>query len=313
MPSTSASVARISIGTVVRRTGLSAHVLRAWERRYGVVKPKRTDGGLRLYSHDDVLRLQLLKKLTDQGHSIGQIADLRGSELASLLRDDAIESAIASTQVEPTEAGRYLAATLEAAQSLDGPRVHSTLMRAVVALKSREFMRDVVTPLLARVGEMWSDDAICPVHEHILSVNLRRVLAWMIDSVPVDEGAPVVVCTTPAHQRHELGAMLAGITASEERWRVAYLGPDLPAEDIALAARTTGASAVAVSVVYVRDKDAVRKELTTLRSKLPRSVMLIAGGPGTRNLELEKSGIVVLPNLEELRSLLRSRDTRSAS
>lgn len=311
MTSSSTGAARISIGTVARRTGLSVHVLRAWERRYGVVKPKRTDGGLRLYTHDDVLRLQLLKKLTDQGHSIGQIADMTGSELVSLLRDDAIESSIASTQVEPTEAGRYLAATLEAVQSLDGPRVHSTLMRAVVALKSREFMRDVATPLLSRVGEMWSDESICPVHEHILSVNLRRVLAWMIDSVPVEEGAPVLVCTTPAHQRHELGAMLAGIIASEERWRVAYLGPDLPAEDIVLSAKITGASAVAVSVVYVRDKEALRRELKTLRSKLPKSVMLIAGGAGTRNADLEKLGIVVLPSFDELRSLLRSRYTRN--
>lgn len=309
----STSIPRISIGTVVRRTGLSAHVLRAWERRYGVVTPKRTDGGLRLYSHDDVLRLQLLKKLTDQGHAIGQIAELSSTDLVSMLRDEAIETSITSAQVEPTEAGRFLAATIDAVQALDGPRVHQTLMRAVVALKSREFTRDVVGPLLSRVGEMWSEEAICPVHEHILSVNLRRVLAWMIDSVPVNDDAPVIVCTTPAHQRHELGAMLAAIAATEEHWRVAYLGPDLPAEDIALGAKVTRASVVAVSVVYSRDKEIIRKELKTLKSKLPKNVMLVAGGAGTRNADLEKLGIVVLQNLEELRSLLRSHDAEGMS
>ena len=292
---------------------MSAHVLRAWERRYGVVTPRRTDGGARLYSHDDVLRLQLLKKLTDQGHAIGRIAELSSADLVSMLRDEAIETSIAATQVEPTEAGRFLAATLDAVQALDGPRVHQTLMRAVVALKSREFTRDVVTPLLSRVGDMWSDQTICPVHEHILSVNLRRVLAWMIDSVPVDHEAPVLVCTTPAHQRHELGAMLAGIAAIEERWRVAYLGPDLPADDIALGAKVTSASVVAVSVVYVRDKEALRKELKAIKSKLPKNVMLVAGGTGTRGVELDRNGITVLQNLDELRALLRSRDTRVQS
>ncbi|HEX6575427.1 MAG TPA: MerR family transcriptional regulator [Gemmatimonadaceae bacterium] len=306
----SSTAARISIGAVVRRTGLSAHVLRAWERRYGVVVPKRTDGGLRLYTHDDVLRLQLLRKLTEQGHPIGQIAKLSGNKLVELLREDAIESGIAAVQTEQTEAGKFLAATIEAVQSLDGPRVHSTLMRAVVALKSREFMRDVVTPLLTRVGQLWADEAICPVHEHILSVNLRRVLAWMIDSVPVEDGAPVVVCTTPANHRHELGAMLAAITASEERWRAAYVGPDLPAEDIAMGAKLTGASAVALSLVYVRDRESARKEIKRLRSLLPKRVMLIVGGAGAESLDIDQQGIAILTDFDELRTLLRSRDTR---
>jgi DNA-binding transcriptional MerR regulator/methylmalonyl-CoA mutase cobalamin-binding subunit len=309
----SSTAARISIGTVVRRTGLSAHVLRAWERRYGVVKPKRTDGGLRLYSHDDVLRLQLLKKLTEQGHAIGQVARLSSADLISMLKEEAIETSIASSQAQPTEAGRYVAATIDALQALDGPRIYQTLMRAVVTLKSREFTRDVIAPLLSRVGDMWSEATICPVHEHILSVNLRRVLAWMIDSVPVDEGAPVIVCTTPSHQRHELGAMLAGIAATEEGWRVAYLGPDLPAEDIAIGAKVTGASVVAVSIVYVRDKETVRKEIKSLKSRLPKNVMLVAGGAGTRNAELDKLGAIVLQDADELRSLLRSRYTRTSS
>lgn len=304
---------RISIGTVARRTGLSTHVIRAWERRYDVVKPKRTDGGARVYSHEDVLRLQLLKRLTEQGHAIGQIADLSSVQLVAILRDDEIESAVAKVEAEPTEAGRFLAEALEAAQSLDGPRVHQALMRAVVALKSAEFVNELVLPLLSRVGELWATEAICPVHEHVLSVNLRRVLAWVIDSVPANDDAPVFLCTTPAHQRHELGAMLSGITASEEQWRVAYLGPDLPAEDIALGAKTTGASVVALSIVHARDKEALRHEVKKIRSLLPKGVVLVAGGAGTRNANLEKAGALVLSGLDDLRNFLRSPDTRRKS
>jgi DNA-binding transcriptional MerR regulator/methylmalonyl-CoA mutase cobalamin-binding subunit len=307
------TAARISIGAVARKTGLSSHVLRAWERRYQVVSPKRTAGGLRLYTHDDILRLQLLKRLTDQGHPISQIASLPDGDLAGLLNDDAIENGVTAAQTTQTEAGRYMAAVLEAVQSLDGPRVHSTLMRAVVALTSREFTRDLVLPLLTRVGDMWANSAICPVHEHILSVNLRRVLAWVIDSLPVDEDAPVIACTTPAHQRHELGAMLAGIAATEERWRVAYLGADLPAEDIAIGAKLTGASVVAVSMVYVRDYDDARKEIRKIRKALPRGVMLVVGGAGAQKAKLEKTGAFVLSGFDELLSLLRTRDTRKRS
>ena len=302
--------ARISIGAVARKTGLSSHVLRAWERRYGVVKPKRTEGGLRLYTHEDILRLQLLRKLTEQGHPISQIASMSGSDLAGLLGDDARENAVSAIQTDQSEAGRYLASVLEAVQSLDGPRVHAILMRAVVELKSREFTHQLVLPLLSRVGELWASESICPVHEHILSVNLRRVLAWIIDSLPVEENAPVIACTTPPHHRHELGAMLAGIAAAEERWKVAYLGADLPAEDIAMGAKLTGASVVALSAVYVRDREGLRKEIRKIRRALPRNVMLVVGGAGAQGAGLEKTGAIVLPGLDELLSLLRTRDTR---
>lgn len=309
MPSP-ALLPRISIGIAARRTGLSTHVIRAWERRYEVVKPRRTEGGARLYSHEDVLRLQLLRRLTEQGHAIGQIADLPTDQLVALLREDEIETAVEKIDVSPTMAGRFLAETLEAAQSLDGPRIHQTLMRAVVALNSTEFVHQLALPLLARIGDLWATEAICTVHEHVLSVNLRRVLAWMINSVPPGENAPVFMCTTPTHQRHELGAMLAGIAASEEHWRVTYPGADLPAADIALGARASGASVVALSIVYVRDKAALREEVKKIRSLLPEGVVLIAGGPGTRNAALEKSGAIVLETFEELRMFLRSPEPR---
>jgi len=304
------TTARISIGAVVRKTGLSAHLLRAWERRYKVVNPERTSGGLRVYSHADVLRLQLLKKLTEQGHPIGQIASLSERDLAALLNNDAIENAVRAVQTEQTEAGRFMAEVLEAVQSLDGPRIYSTLMRAVVALTSKEFARDLVIPLLARVGAMWANESICPVHEHILSVNLRRVLAWVIDSLPVDQNAPVIACTTPSQQRHELGAMLAGIAATEEGWRVAYLGPDLPAEDIAIGAKVTGASVVAVSMVYVRAPYQAKTEIEKIRKALPDGVMLVVGGAGANKAKLEKTGAIVLSSFNELLSLLRTRDHR---
>lgn len=173
MPKSTSQPARIPIGAVVRRTGLSAHVLRAWERRYSVVSPKRTEGGARLYSHEDVLRLQLLRRVTEDGHAIGQVATLPSKELLALLRDEVIETTSMTDGTQPDSAAQYLAATLDAVQSLDGPRAYATLMRAVVALNSREFVSRVVSPLLSRIGEMWAGESICPVHEHVLSVNLR--------------------------------------------------------------------------------------------------------------------------------------------
>ena len=83
---------RYPIGEVARRTGLSPHVLRAWERRYGVVSPSRRTGGGRLYSSADILRLRLLRRLTGAGHPIGEIASLPSDTLLALLPGDPEET-----------------------------------------------------------------------------------------------------------------------------------------------------------------------------------------------------------------------------
>ena len=104
-----------------------------------------------------------------------------------------------------------------------------------------------------------------------------------------------------------IGAALAGAMASVDGWNVIYLGADLPAEDIASAARTAGALVVAVSLVYVDDRKRVLDELRTLRARLPATVSLVAGGAGARQLEtaLASSGVGVVESLAEFRSELQ--------
>lgn len=310
---------RYPIGAVARRTGLSLHVLRAWERRYRVVEPGRTATGGRLYSSADVLRLRLLRRVTEAGHPIGQVAGLETEALLSLARVaeppvEAVGVAGEAGRDGKAEAERYAVAALGAVEALDGRRLRATLMRAVVALTGREFVDELVVPLLRRVGELWAAESLCPAQERLLSTNLRGVLAWLMESMPVPGGAPVVLATTPALNRHELGAMLAGVVAAEEGWRVVYLGPDLPAADIAAAASITGARVVALSVVYAEEARSVRSEIADLRATLADGVELVVGGAGAvaETARLSVAGATVLPDLAALRALLRAAASRSS-
>jgi methanogenic corrinoid protein MtbC1 len=117
-----------------------------------------------------------------------------------------------------------------------------------------------------------------------------------------------LVVATPTGQVHEFGALLVAATAAAEGWRVTYLGPDLPAEDIAEGAIRTRARAVAVSIVYPSGGLAVDDELRRLRSALPKDITVLLGGAGAAAYgpSIEEIGAVRLTSLEDLRAMLRT-------
>jgi MerR family transcriptional regulator, light-induced transcriptional regulator len=302
-----ADEAQFPIRIVARRTGLTPHVLRAWERRYGVVTPNRSEAGERLYSNADIFRLRLLRRLTEGGRSIGRIGGLDTAELLALVREEGEAPAAQEPRRPPVEWERFVRAALEALEGMDGVRLYSTLMRALVALPLREFVEGVTIPLLHQVGELWAEGRICPAHEHVLSSQLVRVLGWLSDAAPVPAGAPNAVAGTPSGQRHEFGALLASVVAAETGWRVTYLGPDLPASDIATAVQVRSAEVVLLSVVMEEeDSDAVLGEVRELRAAIGGRPRILLGGRGAaeRRDEVERAGATWLASLGELRERL---------
>jgi MerR family transcriptional regulator, light-induced transcriptional regulator len=277
--------ARHPMGVVVQRTGLTPHVLRAWERRYGAVSPGRTEGGQRLYSDADVARLRLLKRATEGGRAIGVVASLSTEEVARLVGEDArAVDGVAGPEVAGRpgagDVERALRSCLVAADGLEGGTLRAELMRAAVRLGVWDFVSGVVHPLLVRVGELWATGSLRPAQEHVVSAAVRQVLDWLLADMGAAGGGPLLVLGTVDGELHEFGAMLAGVVATDAGWRVLYLGPSLPAGELALAAERSGARAVGVSVVAREGAEAARArgELASLRAQLPVGVELWVGG-----------------------------------
>lgn len=302
---------------VTRRTGLSADLLRAWERRYEVVKPSRSESGRRLYSDADIERLRVLYRATLAGRSIGQVAELSSEALTALVRQDAeadaeveraTERARRSELSAPRAVAGYLADCVRAVERLDAPRLDAVLRLAAVALPAAALLDGLAVPLLERVGTRWRAGTLSPVHGHLASAVLRRVLDWMIESASSPFATANLVVATPAGQVHEFGALLVAASAAAEGWRVTYLGADLPAEDIGDAAAGTRALCVALSVVSPEGDPALTAELRRLRTALPKNVALMVGGAASSayGAVLDEIGAVQLDDLEDFRSQLRT-------
>ena len=304
-----ATIPRHPIGVVAERTRLSQDVLRVWERRYGVVEPGRSATGQRLYSDADIERLRLLSLATQSGRTISQVASLDTAELARMVREDEdARGAVRETAPSVDAETDLIGPAMERIRALDPAGLDSMLRRALLTSGMSAFLDSIAAPLLTLIGNEWHAGRLTPAHEHLASAIIQRVITAAMHAVPTIAGAPNFVLATPAGERHEIGAVLAAATASTDGWRITYLGPDLPAADIADAATRANAQAVGLSVVYIPDRSHVLDEIRTLRSGLPPSMPLLIGGGASASLsaELGREGIRFVADLADLRQELRA-------
>jgi DNA-binding transcriptional MerR regulator/methylmalonyl-CoA mutase cobalamin-binding subunit len=292
-----------AIKIVAKRTGLSAHVIRIWEKRYGAVEPDRTGTNRRLYSDDQVERLSLLREVTQKGHSIGRVATLPTEKLRELSRQsDGSGLHPADTRNGGATASALLDESIEAMKSLDSHALDETLKRGAIALGAHGLLQRVVAPLAQAIGELWRDGIITAAHEHLATAVLRSFLGHVAKPFAGTDNAPVLVVTTPAGQLHELGAMLVGSAAANLGWRVTYLGASLPAPEIVGAVRQKRARAVALSIVYPEDDPMLAGELTQLRESLSPEVAILVGGRAMIAYQdvLQKIGAMQVMDLTDL-------------
>lgn len=276
---------RHPIRVVAHRTGLTPATIRAWERRYDAVEPARSEGGQRLYSDDDIDRLNTLRALTEMGRSISSVAALPPEAAEALLTED-LEAA---QRTEGPEAGDSEEPWVENAYlqlaAMDTDALERTLWRSFLALGARSFLNQVAAPLLNRVGAEWAAGRVSPSQEHMGSGVLERVLAWLNDpSKAAPDGPTVVVATLPGEQ-HALGALLAAAAAQLDGWRTTYLGPNLPVDEIVAAARQVDADLVAISAVQTDRPGETEASLSALRHLLDPEVPILVGGAGSRGLD----------------------------
>jgi DNA-binding transcriptional MerR regulator/methylmalonyl-CoA mutase cobalamin-binding subunit len=276
-----------SIKYVALQTGLTHHVIRAWERRYGAVKPRRTPRNRRVYSDKDIDRLKMLKMLTTKGHKISHVASLSAAELQRLVEraeTDGAQIQAANSTPQQTETAEALSREcLSAVLALDQKRLEKAYDRALISLTRPSLLDDVIVPLLHEVGLLWGAGKLKIINEHMATTVTRTVLLSMLRDSTVTDRAPKIVVTTPAGQTHELGALVVALKAAESGWHPLYFGPNLPAEEIAYGVKRVGARAVALSITHAPDQHLHASELHKLRRYLDQDIAILVGGSAVGN------------------------------
>ena len=288
------------------RTGLSAHVIRIWERRYGAVTPARSDTQRRLYTEAEVDRLHLLSRLTHSGLAISQIAQLPTDELR-LMQDRTLPAPVGSRQVKsPAAAAGLLDSALEAVRRYDNEMLEKTLDRGMVAYGYAGLLQKLLIPLLQGIGDAWEAGDLMASQEHGATAALKDYLARNFRSMHPPRTAPRLLVTTPAGQLHEMGAAIAASLARTAGWNVTYLGPSLPAEEIVGAVMMNQFRAVALSIIYPADDPELSGQLLRLRRLLPEEIPIIIGGRAAQSYRktIDEIGALMLPDMSGFNRLL---------
>lgn len=233
------------IGAVSRMTGISAHSLRVWERRYPALSPRRQDSGGRLYSDEDVARFRLLRRLMNHGHSIGRIIGLSTSELLAVLAQHG-EPAPTGEETLP-ELKQVPGRFLERVRSFELIEADQLLALSVLTFEPRQLVGGIALPLLQTLSANRGRGALSPIQAQAATALLQSLLgAFTRLFAPRRNGTTALVGAPDG--LHPAEPLALGFVVALSGWRPLYLGPGVSGDDLADAAERTGARAVILAV-----------------------------------------------------------------
>ncbi len=303
---------RFTLRTVARLTGLTPDLIRAWERRYAVVRPVRGPRGTRLYRTTDIERLQLLAAVVNSGRSIGDVARLADEQLNALLERNlptrkpflpAADSAPAENEGSP-ELPATVSRVLDAVERFNQAEVERLLGEALIALGPFTLAERVLAPMLEEVGSRWLSGKLTVAHEHFLSAILREFLSGVLRIRRGPSGQPRALLATPEGEVHEFGLLLAALTLADSGVQLCYLGSSVPAGDLVLAASRLNVRVVALSVVTTSNRARAVEAVNFLLTHRTHSMDIWLGGADavatTRAVQSRKH-LTMIRTLSELR------------
>src|SRR6478672_9956160 len=260
-------------------TGISVATLRAWERRYGVVSPQRSDGGYRLYGPDDVRALAIMNSLVNEGWSAREAAAETLNRLSS--RDSgqnrrpgtvaALRPSNGGIQSEDAEA------LIRAAERLDTASAAAVLDARFALGTFEHVIDDWLMPTLQRVGEEWAHGRLTVAGEHLVAYAVQRRLAAAYEAASVRVDGPTLLIGLPPGSRHELGLLAFAVAARRAGFATVYVGADLPADDWVRAIEARRAAGIVMAVPRDIDITAAQDIVDTIGRTHPEVVIGLGG------------------------------------
>lgn len=256
-----APVVGVRVGELARRVGVAPETLRAWERRYGVLRPARTPAGYRIYGREDEQRARRMRELIASGWAAG--------EAAHVVTETAI---VEGTPMPEADAADELVVALMGFDSAAG---NAAFDRVFAARTLDAALRDVVLPALHEVGDRWERGEITIAQEHFAT----ELITGRLRGLGREWGAglgPRAVLACPSGERHDVGLLCCGLALDRRGWRVTYLGPDTPVDALESVVGTVEPAVVVLGALQPGPLQAAAPALGRLAQRVPIAV----GGTG---------------------------------
>lgn len=262
-------MATYSIAEVETLTGIQAHTLRIWERRYGIIKAKRTDTKIRYYDDDQLKLLLNISILLDSGYRISKIDKLGTGEIDDLVFN--------SLHQESTKTEGDIQGLVVSMLNMDENLFHEIFDKYCSDCGIQKTVEKLIYPFLFQVGLLWGTNRAMPAQEHFVSNLIRQKLFSAIDELPFPKkNAKKMVLFMPEGEHHEIGILLGNFIARKQGFRTFYLGQNVPPKDVIKVSNLTGTD-LALTVIVLW-KDIYREQLTEISREVSGKI-LVSGIP----------------------------------
>lgn len=215
-----------SIKDLERISGIKAHTIRIWEKRYNILQPERTDTNIRFYCNEDLKRLLNISVLVNNGHKISKISALSNEDLSQkILELNNVQSSDRSGQIE-----NLVVAMID----LDEVKFENVLNNSIIKIGFEDTLFKVVYPLLNKVGILWQIGSITPVHEHFISNLIRQKLFAAIDGLPIErnQNSKTFLLVLPQWELHDIGLLVYNYLIRKKGHNTIFLGQGVPLSDV---------------------------------------------------------------------------------
>ena len=285
-------------------TGIKAHTIRIWEKRYGLISPNRTTTNRRYYDNDQVKKLLNVATLMSQGQKISKIAILSDEEINASIQNGSDHAGMDSIVTG------YINDLVKSMILFDEAAFEKVCNAATTRFGMYNAMISVFYPFLEKVGTLWRVNKTAPAEEHFASFILRRKLLSAIDGLlPSTVTDRKFILFLPPGERHEIGLLFSDYIIRSKGYQTIYLGPDVPVENIEKIATAVMPTYLLLFYIAARQKEDIETQIRSFTSIDSKIQVLVAGNAGL--LPENKSKIRNLTYLYEINSLLTLLDGRN--
>ncbi|MDD4373883.1 MAG: MerR family transcriptional regulator [Bacteroidales bacterium] len=278
-----------SIKDLERLTGIKAHTIRIWEKRYGIVDPCRTESNIRWYNDEDLKKLLNVSILNRHGYKISRIATLSLQQINQRIMEVVQPESDYLSQIES-----LVVAMIELCEN----RFERILNQSIIKIGFEETLFYVVYPFFEKIGLLWQTGTINPAQEHFISNLIKMKLFFAIDSLPTvtKSDSKSIILFLPEWELHEIGLLTYYYIAKKHGLKVYYLGQNVPFDDLISVAQTVEPDMLATYFVSAVSSEKVKQYLHDLVKHFPELHILISG----------RQAIAMEAELMEETKLLRS-------
>ena len=260
-----------SIKDLERISGIKAHTIRIWEKRYEILNPKRTDTNIRYYCNDDLKRLLSISVLVNNGHKISKLASLRNEDLGQkIIELNNLQSPAHSGQIE-----NLIVAMID----MDEIKFENVLNNSIIKIGFDETLFQVIYPLLSKIGTLWQIGSITPVHEHFMSNLIRQKLYAALDSLPLERSdkSQTILLVLPQWELHDIGLLVYNYLIRKKGHKTIFLGQGVPLNDVESIRKLINPDKLVTSFSSPVESDDMLSYLQDLSSYYPGKNIYVCG------------------------------------